>query len=103
MRMDPRGFPVSGVPSLSCCNVPPTRSSFFSKIGVQIPPFEHYGGASKVLFLEGVFHFQVFVRRHISPPDLDVHILGLRAVFETKINFHCYYLDTKWNMHTVAL
>ena len=31
-----------------------------------------------------------------------MHVLGINSFFDTKINFHGAYLDTNWDIHTVA-
>ena len=40
--------------------------------------------------------------RHLSPPDSEMRVLGLNSFRDTKINFHCAYIDTNWGMCTGA-
>ena len=39
--------------------------------------------------------------RYLISPDSDVHFLGLNSFRDTKIKFHCAYIDTGWGMRKV--
>ena len=39
--------------------------------------------------------------RYLTPPDSDVLLLSLNSFHDTKINFHCSYIETDWGMRKV--